>query len=149
MNKNDKKNAVTQELFHKLEESKHIDEFLQKNEDEVNNIDIQTYLYKGIEQSGYTIPQIIEKASISKSLAYQVFNGQRTPNRNLLIRIAFILKLDLDETQRMLRISKKGELYPRIQRDAAIIFSIQHNYSLFDCNELLESLHEAALLKAD
>jgi transcriptional regulator with XRE-family HTH domain len=140
---------LTEELLHSLSESKHIDEFLQSHENEINNIDLQTYLYELVIRAGLTIPQMIEKASISRSLAYQIFNGQRLPNRNLIIRMALIMKLSLQETQRLLKVAKRGELYPRIQRDAAIIFCIQHKYSLIDTNELLENLGEAILLKED
>jgi transcriptional regulator with XRE-family HTH domain len=149
MNKKSKKSMLTEELLHSLSESKHIDEFLQSHESEINNIDLQTYLYELVIRAGLTIPQMIEKASISRSLAYQIFNGQRLPNRNLIIRMALIMKLSLQETQRLLKVAKRGELYPRIQRDAAIIFCIQHKYSLIDTNELLENLGEAILLKED
>lgn len=145
----DKKSVETKELFQALSESNHINDFLQDNKGEINNIDLHTHLYQLMEQAGLTIPQIIEKTSISKSLAYQIFNGQRTPNRNMIIRMAFVMKLDINETQRLLRISKKGELYPRIQRDAAIVFCIQHGLSLSDTNELLENLGEAILLKEE
>ncbi len=139
----------TEELFHKLSKSKHIDEFLQQHEEDITNIDLQTYLYYLLQKTGYTIPLMIEKASISRSLAYQIFGGKRTPNRNLLIRMAIIMKLSLEETQRLLRIAQKGELYPKIQRDAAIIFCIQNKYNLIDTNELLENLGEAILLREE
>ena len=121
----------TEELFHKLSKSKHIDEFLQQHEEDITKIDLQTYLYYLLQKTGYTIPLMIEKA----------------PNRNLLIRMAIIMKLSLEETQRLLRIAQKGELYPKIQRDAAIIFCIQNKYNLIDTNELLENLGEAILLR--
>jgi transcriptional regulator with XRE-family HTH domain len=149
MNNKNRRSMLTEELLHALSETKHLDEFLQNHEGEINSIDLHTYLYELIDKAGFTIPQIIEKASIGRSLAYQIFNGQRTPNRNLLIRIAIIIKLSMVETQRLLKIAKRGELYPRIQRDAAIIFCIQHKYSLIDTNELLENLGEAILLKED
>ncbi len=144
-----KKNLQTRELINALKETKHIDEFLQDHESELNQVELHTYLYELTDRAGLTIPQLMDKASIAKSLAYQIFNGQRMPNRNLIIRIALALKLDLEVTQRLLRIAKKGELYPRVQRDAAIIFCIQHGYSLIDTNELLENLGEAILLKED
>jgi transcriptional regulator with XRE-family HTH domain len=145
----DKKSLQTRDLLNALSETKNIDDFLQNHEAELSHIELHTYLYELMMKEGYTIPQLIEKASIAKSLAYQIFNGQRLPNRNLLIRIAIALKLSLEDTQRLLIISKKGELYPRVQRDAAIIFCIQHGYSLIDTNELLENLGEAILLKED
>ncbi len=149
MENNRKKSLLTEELFHELSASKHIEDFLERHEEDIKDIDLQSYLYELLNKRGFTIPMIIEKASISRSLAYQIFNGQRTPNRNVLLRIAIVLKLNLSETQRLLRIAKKGELYPRIQRDAAIIFCIQHHYSVIDTNELLENLGEAILLKED
>ncbi len=145
----DKKNIQTKELLKELSESRHIDEFIHDYESVLGDIELHTYLYQLMKQSGYSIPQLIEKASIAKSLAYQIFNGQRTPNRNILIRIAIVLKLSLEDTQRLLKVAQKGELYPRIQRDAAIIFCILHHYSLIDTNEMLENLGEAILLKED
>ena len=145
----DKKNLQTKELINALNETKNIDEFLQNHEAELSKVELHIYLYELLDRAGMTIAQLMDKASIAKSLAYQIFNGQRMPNRNLLIRIALVLKLDLEDTQRLLRIAKKGELYPRVQRDAAVIFCIQHSYSLIDTNELLENLGEAILLKED
>ena len=145
----DKKNLQTKELLKELSETRHLDDFLHDYEAELGNIELHTYLYELLKQSGLSIPQLIDRASIAKSLAYQIFNGQRMPNRNLLIRIAIVLKLSLEDTQRLLKIAQRGELYPRIQRDAAIIFCIQHHYSLIDTNELLENLGEAILLKED
>ena len=147
-NKN-KKSLMTDELLHAITEARNIDEFLQAYEEDLKGVDLKSYLYELLERSGFTISQIIEKASIGKSLAYQIFGGQRTPNRNLILRMAFVMKLNLNETQRLLKIAKKGELYPRIQRDAAIIFCIKNKYSLIDANELLEGLGEAILLKEE
>jgi transcriptional regulator with XRE-family HTH domain len=149
MNNEKRKYLETEELLHILKDSKHIDEFFQNHEDEMLDIDLQTYLYKLIEKAGLSISQVSEKASISKSLAYQIFNGQRIPNRNLIIRMALIMKLSIEDTQRLLKLAKRGELYPRIQRDAAIIFCIQHKYSMIDTNETLDNLGEALLLKED
>lgn len=148
MNNNDYEKRATDidELIHELAEVKSFEEYMQNHENEFDRTDLQTYLYELLKKTNLSIAQVIEKASISRSLAYQIFNGQRTPNRNLIIRIAIIMKLSLDETQRLLRIAKKGELYPRIRRDAAILFCIQHNLSLIDTNELLEDLGEAVLL---
>ncbi len=145
----DKKKLETKELLNALSETMHIDDFFQNYESELSKLEFHTYLYELTERAGMTIAQLMDKASIAKSLTYQIFNGQRMPNRNLLIRIALALKLDLEDTQRLLRLAKKGELYPRVQRDAAIIFCIQHGYSLIDTNELLENLGEAILLKED
>lgn len=149
MDEKSKRPMATEDLLNAITETRHIDEFLQEHEDEIRNIDLQTYLNELLIRARLTIPEIIVKASISRSLTYQIFNGQRSPNRNLLIRLALVMKLDVKETQRLLRIARKGELYPRIQRDAAIIYCIQNSYSMKDTNQLLEDLGEAILFKEE
>ena len=146
---NDKKRLLTQELFCELKKARHMDDYIQKHEEEFIETKLPSYLYELMDRSGYTISMLIDKANISKSLAYQIFNGKRTPNRNLLLRIAIVLKLSLEDTQRLLRVANRGELYPRVQRDAAIIFCIEHGMSLIEANELLEDLGEAILCKED
>ncbi|MFT4142879.1 MAG: hypothetical protein QM644_00380 [Mobilitalea sp.] len=149
MYQKNEKSVVTDELLHAITKARRIDDFLQAHESDMKDVDLKSYLYNLLEHANLTIPLLIEKASISKSLAYQIFSGQRTPNRNLILRISLVMKLSLDETQRLLRLAKKGELYPRIQRDAAIIFCITNKYSLIDTNELLENLGEAILIKEE
>jgi hypothetical protein len=55
------------------------------------------------------------------------------------------MQLTVDETQRLLKIAQRGELYPRVKRDAAIIFCIQNKLTLYEMDDLLESVGESAL----
>jgi hypothetical protein len=137
----------TEKLLQEITETKHIDELLQTYEDSVKGTDFKTYIHELMERAEMTISRMIIKASIGKSMAYQIFAGQRIPNRNLVLRMALILRLDLHETQRLLRLAMKGELYPKIRRDAVIIYCIQNKYTLIDANEMLENLGEALLLE--
>ena len=83
---------------------------------------------------------------LSQSFAYQVFSGIRKPGRNALISLAIALHLDAEKVQRLLVVAQKGELYPRVRRDAAILFAIEHGYTLEKTEELLQSAGEASLL---
>ena len=60
---------------------------------------------------------------LSKSYTYQVLDGSRQPERNVVLRLAFSLGCSLKEVQHLLALSDNGILYPKIRRDAAMIFS--------------------------
>jgi transcriptional regulator with XRE-family HTH domain len=147
--KDKEKSLDTAGLFVLLESSSTLDDVLQEHECSVNNPTIPSYLTELLQVHGYTIAQVIQRANLSKSFVYQIFSGARVPNRDILIRIAFAIKLNLEETQRLLTISCRGALYPRIRRDAAIIFCLQKRCTLEQTSELLEEIGEMPLVKSD
>ena len=69
--------------------------------------------------------------------------GRRAPGREFLIHLSFLLKLNLDETQRLLKMANRQPLYPRLKKDAAVIYGITHKMDYEEYEELLQSLeHE-------
>lgn len=87
----------------------------------------------------------IAGADISKSYGYQILRGERTPGRDILLRTALVLGLSLKQTQRLLAVGACGALYPRVRRDAAVIFALNQKMSLLEAEELLTSLPERNL----
>ena len=96
-------------------------------------------------QAGLSPPAWIAAADISKSYAYQVLRGERTPGRDILLRTALVLRLSLKEAQRLLAVGGCGALYPKIRRDAAVIFALNQHMTLLETEELLGSLCERSL----
>lgn len=140
----EKEKLSTEELMRMLETSDTLDNVIYDNQS-ISNPDTSSYLSGLLIKYGITIQQVLEKAVISRSFGYQIFNGLRNPNRDILLRIAIVMKLNVDEVQRLLKISRRGELYPKIRRDAAIIFCIKNKCDLTDTVELLESIGELSL----
>ena len=98
-----------------------------------------------LEGSDFNCPSIeiyvcglLAQRGLEGSYGYQIFNGTRRPTRNILIRLAFLLGLDLDETNRLLKIGHKEVLYPRVRYDAAVICAIERRLSLRQLDVLLE-----------
>ena len=87
----------------------------------------------------------IAAADISKSYGYQVLRGERIPGRDILLRTALSLSLGLKETQRLLMLGGCGALYPKIRRDAAVIFALNQKMTLLETEDLLASLPERSL----
>ena len=102
-----------------------------------------------LKRAGLSPSDWIEAANISRSYGYQILRGERIPGRDILLRTALALKLSLGETQRLLAISSCGALYPRIRRDAAVIFALNQGLSLLETEELLSSLPERSLYSGE
>lgn len=104
------------------------------------------YLNKLMDEHQYYAPDLVVGACISKTYVYQFINGERHPGRDIILRIALAMGLTLDETQRLLTLAGKSILYPRIRRDASILYCIRTKMSLDESNSFLEDLGEVPLL---
>lgn len=87
----------------------------------------------------------IAAADISRSYGYQILRGERIPGRDILLRTALALHLSVEETQRLLTLGGCAVLYPRLRRDAAVIFALNQSLSLLETESLLSSLPERSL----
>lgn len=145
--KTEKKQAnTTQELLALLESSSQLSQFLEEQADHMQPLTFSQHLAALMEERGLTPAKLGELALLSRSFTYQLCSGVRAPGRDVILRLALVLKLDPEETQRLLRTACRGALYPRVRRDAVFLFAMQQGLSLFDTNELLCSLDESPLL---
>lgn len=103
------------------------------------------FLQNLLENAEISASRWIAGTDISKSYGYQILRGERSPGRDILLRTALLLQLSLKETQRLLAVGDCGALYPKIRRDAAIIFAINQKMTLLETEELLSSLPEQSL----
>lgn len=92
--------------------------------------DIRAFFDELLAASGQRRSDVIRRANISRSYGYQIMEGRRLGKRDYYLAIALALSLDLSAAQRMLAVTRCGSLHPLIKRDAAIIFAINHGYSL-------------------
>ncbi len=133
---------LTEDLLKQIREL-NIDEF--KKEDNFDKIGIGDYLSNLLTSHELQPKDIIINLNMDRSYTYQILGGRRNPTRNFLLRIAIFLKLPLEETQRMLSIAQRAQLYPRNRFDAAIIFALEHEMTLEETNALLEEIGEELL----
>ena len=130
----------TDELLKELDNTSDINQYLSKNRDELIEQNVAKYLNELLEKKeNLTKSKIIKSTSLSESYIYDIFRGEKSnPSRNKLLQIAFAMSLDLETTQKLLKIAKVGILYPRIKRDSIIIFALNKNLDFFECENLLE-----------
>lgn len=114
-------------------------------EEAYKGIDFADYMKETMEKHGMKPKDLIINLNIEKSYLYQILKGRRAPGREFLIRFARFLQLNLDETQRLLKIAQRQSLYPRNKRDAAVIYAITHKLNLEEFDsfmDMLENGHE-------
>ena len=102
---------------------------------------VEVGLYLGMKKK-----DIVRKLNLEESYARKLFGGQRIPTRKILLQCAFLLSLDLSDTQRLLDIGQKPRLYPRIRYDAAIIYGLEEKMTLEEMNSFLDKIGEESLL---
>ena len=136
----------TEDLLEELQnENCKIDEYLKGNGESFVYDKIKDFWEAAIEKSGYSKSNIINKSDFSYCYFYDVINGRKIPGRDKIIRLIRTMHLSVDECQEALRISGRSALYPRIRRDAIILFAISNGYSIYQLSELLADAGEEPL----
>lgn len=141
-------NKTTDELNNELKEADDIRRFIAKNEDELITKKISAFLNEIIERKKLKRSQVIEAANLHKSYGYELFSGKKEmPSRDVMLRLAIAMGLDLEETQKLLKYSELPPLYARNSRDSVIIYAINNKKNVMNCNLLLEELGHKSLVE--
>lgn len=138
-------NTNTDQLLEMLQDTRSLQHFLDDHETDFLNITLTQYLALLLERHQLSRQEVYAASNLDRSLTYQIFNGSRRPSRNALLSIALGMHLTLPETQRLLKIAQRGELYPKNRRDAAVLFCIFQRMSLIEAELLLDSIGEPCL----
>ena len=138
-------NKSTGRLLEELMEAQSFSEFEAENTENMTGKQFTEYLGELCEKKGVSRSELVRRSCIERTYAYQIIRGIRQPARDKVLQFAVALALDLDDTQRLLKTANKGELYPRIRRDAALIFCITHGMELPAVQQFLFDLGEEPL----
>lgn len=141
---NNERQPTTARLMRMLESSPN--QFRERHLPDAKAPAFHEYLYQLMEKKELSVTDLISRACISKTYAYQFINGERLPGRDIILRIALVMKLSVDETQRLLTLAGKSVLYPKIRRDAGILYCFKKKMTLDETNSFLEDLGEVTLL---
>lgn len=144
----DRTDNTTSELFRMIQESpeQFACDYMKNEENYGMPVTLEQFLQELLEKHEMSIPDLIVKTLLSKSFVYQIFSRKRNPGRDILLRIAFAMHLSVDETQHLFLVAGKGVLYPKVRRDAIIIYCLGKEMSLDEANEFLERSSERGLL---
>lgn len=120
-------------------------EFWERYKKQIVPNSLSGYLCELLEKKGLKRSDVVVRTGLDKAYVYQIFAGEKKPSRDKLITIAFGMRLNEKETQRMLHLSGHRELWPKDERDALLLFAIQRKMSLEDVHAELERYELAPL----
>lgn len=99
--------------------------------------DLREYLDEAMNKANITRAELIQKLNVDRIYGYQLLNGTRKPSRNHLIQIGLLLRFDIDEMQRLLKIGEKKALYVRDLFDAKVFYAFKHKMSFKEACEFI------------
>lgn len=135
----------TNGLIQELMETPNLDQFLSENRDNFQSGNIQELLNRLFLKRNISKAALAKQSGMSEVYLHQVFAGRRNPSRDRLIGLCFGLSATLEETQELLKQCGLAQLYPKVRRDAIIIYGLVNGVSLFDVNDKLFSEKEETL----
>lgn len=144
----DKKASVrdTDELFEVLERSRTLTNALKTLDRDMDTPTFTQCLAGYMQARGLNATQLSEAALLSRSFTYQLCNGERRPSRDIILRLALVLELSVAQAQDLLRTAQRGALYPRVKRDAVVIFALQNRMGVLATDEQLLARGLAGIL---
>lgn len=138
----------TEKLFSDLKKDPDVEQFLANNQKEFTS-PFHEYLTKLLKEKNLNIKFLCTELNCQPAHIYHIFSGAKKPSRERLLAISRAMKLNLEETQYLLRYGSYGILYPRNPWDAVVISSIEHQLSVAEMNELLRQLGEIPIFNEE
>lgn len=139
---------LTEDLLKRLLAAATPEEYL--DQEETLDRQLSDYLHALLaERDGMKRADVVRASKLNSTVVYDVFGGKSLPGRDHAIMLAFGLRCSLSETQRLLRLAGVSELWPKNRRDAIVIWCVQNELTLDECDKELWRLNEATLFNPE
>ncbi|MBU9111185.1 XRE family transcriptional regulator [Bifidobacterium ruminantium] len=138
---------LTEELLERLLESSDISDYLDSQA--VVERELPDYLFALMKAHNLKRADVVRGSGVNATVVYDIFAGKSKPGRDHAIMIAFGLKCDLRETQRLLRLAGVAELWCKQRRDAIIIWCINKAFDRLATDNELCRMGERPLLQTN
>ena len=136
---------LTEDLLARLLKAKRPEDYLDQGE--TLDRTLADYLNELLEARKLSRGKLAKIAGMNASYVYDIFSGAKKPRRDNALMLAFALGCSLRQTQRILRLAGVDELWPKVRRDAVIIWCIDRGYTREECDDELYGLGERAIFK--
>ena len=138
----------TDELMNILKTEPDINHYIKENSGEMVSGGLSEYIAELIEKKGLTVAKAARRGQMSDSYFYKINQGRKINiSRDKIIQMCFGLGLDIEESRRLMRMARVGELYPRIRRDSIILFCLEKRIDIIECDKMLDEAGEKQILR--
>lgn len=138
------KERLTEDLLARLLAAPSVESYLGEPASTVNR-DLPQYLREILDEKGMKRAEVVRTSGLNGTVVYDIFAGKSRPGRDHAIMLALGMRCTLRETQRLLRLSGVSELWPKVRRDAIIIWCIDYGFDRSATDDELWSLGEQTL----
>lgn len=135
----------TKTLLKKLSTMSSFGDFNTHYVDELQTTRLCDYITELCTLLGEPHERVINRAGLDRVYGHQIFCGMRNPKRDKVIQLAFGFQMNASQCDNMLKVARKPSLYPRIQRDAVIIFCLEHKVDFLNTQIMLRDQNLPAL----
>lgn len=142
-----KRKDSTDTLLDGIFKASALDDFVKKHEDALQIPTLPEYLNALCREKRMIRAEVVRRAGIDRSFGFQIFQGVKNPSRDKIIQLAVGFGLGYEEAQALIKTAQKPALYPRIKRDAAIIYCLIRHLSFTDTQAVLSGMDIAVLGK--
>ena len=127
----------TSEIVKELGLCQDFQTFYSENREYMVSSDLSQLLAELLECQGLKKSQVIKDAELSEVYGYQIFSGVRVPERKKLLCLAIGMKLNIEQTQMLLKCAGYAPLYVKLPADSVVLYGICKGMSVVEINELL------------
>jgi hypothetical protein len=132
----------TSTLLQRLFKTKSLDRFIKHMDNVQHTLPLfHEYINQLCAERKIPPERILKKADIERTNGHKFFNGTRNPSRDRVIQLAFGFDMNYNETQKLLTLAQRGTLYPKVKRDAVIIFALERGLDVTAVQATLFELH--------
>lgn len=104
----------------------------------MTHLTLQSYLNKLMGQRRISTDALAELAGLNRASLYKIMNGStKHPQRNVVLRLALVLRLSFEETQELLSRSRNANLSGNSARDIILSHGIIQQRSIDEVNQRL------------
>lgn len=126
-------------LLKRLLRTSSFDRFMRQYANTMQTPALCDYLVELCRARGEPHERVIRRAGLDRVYGHQIFCGMKQPSRDKVIQLAIGFSMNVEEAQNLLRVARQSPLYPRVARDAAILYCLHHQLDFEDTQLLLEA----------
>ncbi len=143
------KNITTSAILGNLFKAVNISRFIKRNREHMNQVPFHEHISRLCKERDTVPERVILKSGIVRTYGHQFFTGSRKPSRDKVIQLAFGFEMTYEEAQELLKVARKSPLYPKIERDAALIYALEKRLTVVETQAMLKELNLPVLGRED
>lgn len=124
-------------ILNDIEDENYLDEFIKSAINNFSDLGLPKFFEDICSTKNIKKSVLIKNSDIDRTYGYQILSGAKKPSRDNILKLCISANLNLDESNKALKLGNVGELYPKNPRDSIIIFGINKNLDLLKIDDLL------------